>query len=94
MRYGGPCQPTRSSAPCPAPAAQCVARVQKMREIYKHELLSRMGRPHRDSKPVDWIDFLKYVNEKEVGLWRIFHHELNLVSPLPPIYTPLFPHVS
>ena len=59
-----------------------------MREIYAHELLSRMGRPHGDCTPVDWTDFLTYANEKEAELWRIFHHELDLVSPLPPIYTP------
>jgi solute carrier family 25 phosphate transporter 23/24/25/41 len=52
-----------------------------MREIYEHELLSRMGRPKGDPKPVDWADFMKYANEKESELWRIFHHELDLVSP-------------
>lgn len=57
-------------------------RAQKMREIYEHELLSRMGRPRGDPKPVDWAEFLKYANEKEAELWRIFHHELDLVSPL------------
>ena len=62
----------------PSPEAE---RAQKMRQIYEHELLSRMGRPNGDPKPVDWADFLKYANEKEAELWRIFHHELDLVSP-------------
>lgn len=62
-------------------------RAEKMRKIYEHELLSRMGRPKGDSKPVDWAEFLKYANEKEAELWRIFHHELDLVSPLPSMYT-------
>ncbi len=67
-------------------------RAQKMREIYEHELLSRMGRPKGDTKPVDWAEFLKYANEKEAELWRIFHHELDLVSPLLLFIRP-HPHV-
>ena len=68
-------------------------RAQKMRDIYQHELLSRMGRPNGDTKPVDWAEFLKYANEKEAELWRIFHHELDLVSPLPAILYRPHPHV-
>jgi solute carrier family 25 phosphate transporter 23/24/25/41 len=69
-------------------------RAQKMRKIYEHELLSRMGRPKGDPKPVDWSEFLKYANEKEAELWRIFHHELDLVSPLPYMYPPPSTRVS
>ena len=80
--------PSPSGTPSKRDASPEAERARKMREIYEHELLSRMGRPHGDSKPVDWTDFLTYANEKEAELWRIFHHELDLVSPLPPIYTP------
>ena len=85
--------PSPSGTPSKRDASPEAERARKMREIYEHELLSRMGRPHGDSKPVDWTDFLTYANEKEAELWRIFHHELDLVSPLPPIYTPPRLHV-
>jgi solute carrier family 25 (mitochondrial phosphate transporter), member 23/24/25/41 len=83
-----PAKTTRSRKPT-ASRHDASPEAQKMREIYDHELLSRMGRPNGDPKPVDWNEFLKYSNEKETELWRVFHHELDLVSTPPSIYTAL-----
>src|SRR5260221_2788455 len=39
------------------------------------------GRLNGDPKPFGWDEFLKYADEKQAELWRVFH---DLVSPPPP----------
>ena len=57
-------------------------RAVQLKHAYDQELLSRVtngnSSPTDDGASIEWEDFLRYANEKEIELWHIFHNELDL----------------
>lgn len=66
----------------PAPTPTDVERAKKLRDLYRSELYRRCSTADSSkpssSKPVEWPEFLKYADEKEEELFRVFHNELDL----------------
>lgn len=71
---------TASSDPAATPTDE--ERARRLRDLYRNELYRRCSTadPSKpsSSKPVEWSEFLKYADEKEEELFRVFHNELDL----------------
>lgn len=57
-------------------------RARKLKDLYRNELYRRCSTTDptkpSSSKPVEWSEFIKYADEKEEELFRVFHDELDL----------------